>query len=108
MFVLNRLINKCYHSISFLVYVLYLKFFSLCALGNMQKEKSILSQEFLIFVNNFVGFYFLGSRYIKRYRNEEEKLLDMLNEREAVIKSAIKQGQELRAKCNRYKDELDR
>ncbi|XP_060571876.1 kinesin-1 heavy chain-like [Ruditapes philippinarum] len=48
-----------------------------------------------------------SSRYIKRYRNEEEKLLDMLHEREAVIKSAVKQGQELRAKCNRYKEELD-
>lgn len=48
-----------------------------------------------------------ANRYIKRYRNEEEKLLDMLQEREAIIKSAIRQGQELRAKCDRYKEELD-
>lgn len=47
------------------------------------------------------------TRYIKRYRNEEEKLMDMLAEREAVIQTAIKQGQQLRAKCNRYKDELE-
>ncbi|KAL4230629.1 hypothetical protein ACF0H5_011006 [Mactra antiquata] len=47
------------------------------------------------------------NKYIKRYRNEEEKLTDMLQERERVIKSAIKQGQELRAKCTRYKEELD-
>lgn len=46
-------------------------------------------------------------RYIKRYRNEEEKLLDIIHEREALIKSAISQGQTLRAKCNRYKEELD-
>ncbi|KAH3841057.1 trichohyalin-like [Dreissena polymorpha] len=47
------------------------------------------------------------NRYIKRYRSEEEKLLDIIQEREKVIRLAIKQGQQLRAKCNRYKEELD-
>ncbi|XP_045204702.2 mitotic spindle assembly checkpoint protein MAD1-like [Mercenaria mercenaria] len=48
-----------------------------------------------------------ANRYIKRYRNEEEKLIDMLQERERLVRAAITQGQELRAKCNRYKEELD-
>jgi len=49
-----------------------------------------------------------GGRYIKRYRSEEEKLIDMLKEKDMTINCAIRQGQTLRAKCTRYREELER
>ncbi|XP_052795478.1 synaptonemal complex protein 1-like isoform X2 [Mya arenaria] len=46
-------------------------------------------------------------RYIKRYRSDEERLEDEVQEREKLLQAAIRQGHQLRAKCNRYKEELE-
>lgn len=45
-------------------------------------------------------------RYIVRYRSEEERLADQLLQTQTKLHMAIEQGQKLRAKTNRYEDEL--
>ena len=41
-----------------------------------------------------------------RYRSEEERLADQLLQTQTKLRMAIEQGQKLRAKTNRYEDEL--
>ena len=51
-------------------------------------------------------FFFFDHRYIVRYRSEEERLADQLLQTQTKLRMAIEQGQKLRAKTNRYEDEL--
>lgn len=45
-------------------------------------------------------------RYIVRYRSEEERLAHQLEQTQTKLRMAIEQGQKLRAKTNRYEDEI--
>ena len=47
-------------------------------------------------------------RYIVRYKSEEERLAHQLDQTQTKLRMAIEQGQKLRAKTNRYEDELKR
>lgn len=49
---------------------------------------------------------FKPQRRIVRYRSEEERLADQLDQTQTKLRMAIEQGQKLRAKTNRYEDEL--